>query len=461
MAKRLTQKGIENLGSKRAAYIVWDSGAIGLGLKVTPRGSKIWLAQLKYPGHRMQTRRTLGRFPGLGLVAAREQAARWYGLVKQGIDPGDADAEEQEKREAARRAEALKRTNTFAAYAERYIAGRTNRRANADAAEIRRMLVPSWAERPIHKIRPADVRALIDQLKRKAPYDARNAWTHAVQIFKLAVHEELIEVSPCASLDRRLLFAGVKIEPRQRVLNDTEVFALWRAANALGYPAQQFYQLLLLTGVRLSELLEAEWSEFHPEVRRQIREASRTGLPVNWAAVDNAVKLWTIPRGRFKSDSEHIVPLTDSSLAILEGLPRFPGCDFLFTLNAQGPVWLGDRVKRQLDARMLQTLRALARMRGDDPAAVKLAGWVTHDLRRVVRTNLAALDVADPVAEMALGHGRKGLQRVYDQHKYLEQIRVALERWAERLRNIVSPAPATTPIDANVVALASKRRARR
>jgi hypothetical protein len=112
-------------------------------------------------------------------------------------------------------------------------------------------------------------------------------------------------------------------------------------------------------------------------------------------------------------------------------------------------------MKRRLDARMLRTLKALASRNGDDPDAVKLVGWVLHDLRRVVRTALAALDVADHVAEMVLGHGRRGLQRVYDQHKYQPQIREALARWAARLRTIVGPAP-KPPATGKVVVLRSR-----
>ncbi len=64
--------------------------------------------------------------------------------------------------------------------------------------------------------------------------------------------------------------------------------------------------------------------------------------------------------------------------------------------------------------------------------------WVTHDIRRTVRTRLASLRVSDIIAEMIIGHGRKGLQRVYDQHTYESEMREALELWAERLRDIVT-----------------------
>ena len=40
------------------------------------------------------------------------------------------------------------------------------------------------------------------------------------------------------------------------------------------------------------------------------------------------------------------------------------------------------------------------------------APWVIHDLRRTVRTHLAKLRISDRVAEMVIGHGAKGLQRL-------------------------------------------------
>jgi integrase len=440
----------------------WDSATTGLGLKVTPRDRRIWILQLRYPGHKVQTRRTLGYYPALGLADARRKAERWYALAKDGINPAAVAEDERREAEAKHNAEAARRANTFAHFAEKYIAGRTNRRAAMDAREIRRMLIAPWAARPLHEIAPRDVRALIDGLKTRAPYDARNAWTHMVQIFKHAVHEELITASPCASLDRRLCFEGAKIGHRQRVLNDDELRAFWRGSGRLGFPGGPFFQLLALTACRRNELAKARWSELHPELRRILRDGNRSRVPVDWAAVPAEVKVLTVPRERFKSDTDHAVQLSDDACRIVETLPRVGG-DYLFTLNGTSPVWFDGKYKPCLDKHMLRTLRALARSRGDDPGPVRLVPWVLHDLRRVVRTNLSALRdaedrplVEDHIAEMVLGHGRKGLQRIYDQHRYKSEIRAALEAWAAKLRAIVGQPRAPHPD--NVVAL---RRARR
>jgi integrase len=105
------------------------------------------------------------------------------------------------------------------------------------------------------------------------------------------------------------------------------------------------------------------------------------------------------------------------------------------------PTRINDKVKTDLDARLLRTLKAMARMRGEDPKRVELRGWVIHDLRRTLRTHLAALRIQDHVAEMVVGHGRKGIARVYDQYRYDIEMREALTAWAARLKSIVEPPP--------------------
>ena len=66
MTKRLSEKGVAALRPKPCAYVTWDSAVVGLGLKVTPRGNKVWLAQLKRPGREYRSKVRLGVFPALG-----------------------------------------------------------------------------------------------------------------------------------------------------------------------------------------------------------------------------------------------------------------------------------------------------------------------------------------------------------------------------------------------------------
>jgi integrase len=448
MPKQLTEKMVERLKIMPRAYTTWDARQTGLGIKITPTGKRLWQLQLRYPGHRVQTKRTLGSYPAMSLQAARAKAAEWYSLVRQSIDPKESEAEKARAADAVRRAAAQAHATTFSSVAERFINEHVTkqRRGGPTAREIRNYLVNAWGVRPVASITPRDVKELIGKLKANAPYQARNVLGHASTLFKWAVFHDLLDVSPVASLEARWVLSGVQIGPRQRVLNELEIAAFWRAAERLGYPYGPLFKLLLLTGCRRNEAAQARWPELHPEIRKAIRSAA--GAPVDWSAAPATAKVLTVPRERFKSDSEHCVALSDDALRIIESLPRFTGGDYLFTMTSGiKPVNGFSNAKARLDELMLGHLRAMARLRGEDPQAIKLTPFILHDLRRVARTNLAALDVADHVAEMVLGHGRKGLQRVYDQHKYEGQIREALDRWAARLRTMVAlgrtpPAPA-------------------
>ena len=175
----------------------------------------------------------------------------------------------------------------------------------------------------------------------------------------------------------------------------------------MGYPFGPLYQLLMLTAARKSEVSDARWNEF-----------------------DLKKKIWTVPPERFKSNASHLVPLSDAAVAIIEALPRFTNGDHLFTTTyGKKPISGFSKGKARLDKLVAEKL-------GHSPPA-----WVIHDIRRTVRTRLASLRVSDLIAEMVIGHGRKGIQRVYDQHTYEDEMRDALKQWATRLRSIVTPPP--------------------
>jgi|SRR5947207_942965 len=189
---------------------------------------------------------------------------------------------------------------------------------------------------------------------------------------------------------------------------------------------------LLLTGCRVSEVGGARWREF--DLQRD--------------------QLWSIPAERFKMNAIHRVPLTDTMLALLGSLPHWAAGDCVFTTNGEKPFNGFSTSKRLLDRRACRLWRAIGHNRGIDRRHAVMEPWCLHDLRRTVRTRLAALRVPDAVAEMVIGHGRKGIQRVYDQHQYLNEMRAALKEWNAALMAIVFPPPP------NVIPLETRKRAR-
>jgi integrase len=408
---RLTARTVE---TAEPGTEVRDTEVPGLRLRVSPKGLRRFILVTHYPGEKNASRRGL---TATDLKSARIEAVEWKQLVRRGVDP--YEEEERKKREALRR-----RKNTFLSVAEAFIADLHRRKCRTAAAierDIRRELISKWAERPIADITRADVVTLVEAIRdRPSPYSAHAIFGFAGTLFSWAINrgEYGLETSPCDHLKPARLIGERK--PRQRVLSDDEIRAFWRVTDRIEYPNGPLLRMLLLTGQRRAEVARARWGEF-----------------------DFAAKLWTIPPERFKSDSTHLVPLTADMLELLCTLPRFKSGDYLFTIGRGTPANNFSKTKHALDRLMIEELRKI------DPNA-KLPPFVLHDLRRTMRTRLSSLRVADTVAEMVIGHGRKGLQRVYDQHKFIDEMREALEAWNARLRAIVNRP------SANIVAFAGK-----
>jgi Arm DNA-binding domain/Phage integrase family len=426
MPKRtLNDRGLRALKPAKQRYEIMDAVVPGFGIRVTEQGTRTFILVARFPGSTNPTRRALGEYGELTLEAARIKARDWIELIRKGRDPRD---EEEQARLAAQR----KRANTFAAIAEDFFQEKlvSERKGREVEADIRREFLPAWGGRAITEITAHDVRAIIKAVAaRGATYQAHNLLGHVRRLFSWAIDQQVygIEFSPCDRLKPRAIIGEKR--PRSRILSDDELRAFWRTTARLPYPYGPIGRLLLLTGQRHREVAEARRSELLPDL-----------------------SLWSVGEERFKSDATHMVPLSDDARTVLEGLPRFRKGDHLFSTSfGEKPTVISDKIKNRIDARMLRTLKAMARRRGDDPGRVELKPWVIHDLRRTLRTHLSALRIPDHIAEMTLGHGRKGIARVYDQHRYLDEMREALTLWAARLRSIVEPPPA------NVVTLAKAR----
>jgi len=408
MARILTERTINALKPAREGkrYDRPDGIVPGLAVRVTAKGTRTFVLTTRYPGGSNPTRRALGEVGELTLADARDKARDWLKLIKTGVDPKTIEEAqrkaESEKQLAAERAE----RNTFAAVVEiflrEYVHGRKLRKAKAIEREIRNELVPHWGDKPIQLITRDDVEDVIDAIvKRPAPRYAHNILDDIKMFFGWCVdvvkrdRPYKLSVSPCDRIKPGKLIGAKKI--RTRVLDDRELRALWLAADKLGYPIGLVVQMLMLTGARLNEVARARWREFDG--------------------------VWKIPPERFKSGQEHPLPITKDMRALLDGLPRFKSGDFLFSSRyGAAPVNGFSKAKERLDTLI-----------GDIPP------WTFHDIRRSVRSRFSALRVPDHVAEMAIGHGRKGLARVYDQHRYETEIREALEAWQASLRLIVNP----------------------
>jgi integrase len=395
--KTLTERGIAALKPKPGRYDAWDALVPGLAVRVSEAGHKSFVLVARYPGRKNPTRKAIADVGAITLAGAREQARAWLARIQQGIDPKLALARERQAAEAAA-------GNTFGAVAEKFITTELPKQRRGHVVErlLRKEVLPHWKGRPVGEITHRDVRELVLKIvDRGTRAYARNVLDAIRGAFAFAVDRGVIDVSPTAMIKPSRITGAKAI--RTRTLTDIELRALWDAAGELGYPHGPLVRMLMLTGCRLNEVAGARWREF-----------------------DLAGRLWRVPSERFKSNAQHVVPLCDDAMALLTGLPRWTRGDHVFS-STYGikPVAAFSKMKTRVDEQM----------------GGAIAGWTFHDIRRTVRTRLSELRVPEPIAELAIGHGRKGLLRIYDQSERLPEVREAMELWATKLRSIVTPPP--------------------
>ena len=418
-------------------YEIFDAVVPSMGVRVTDKGKRSFVLLARFPGSNNPTRRALGAYPALELGEARDKAREWLALLEKGIDPKQQIEDEKQARE---REQAGRQERSFEKVLERYIKARRRdgvRKVDEDERDFRRECLPTtcepnkgkkgikpvWEGRAVDDITMSDILAVVEAIRdRGAQRQALNMAQKIGTFFNWCADDEIIPVSPYRP--KRVTIAVGERQSRDRVLTDDEIRTFWRATEALGAAYRDVYRVLLLTGQRLNDIARASWSE-----------------------IDFEKKTLTVPAARFKSDRDHVLPLTDDVVAILEGVARWKNCPWVFSLDGKVPATIGHKVKGRLDEKMLAALREAT---GDDEA--EIAPWVNHDLRRTVRTRLSELDVLDEVAEAVIGHMPTKLNRTYNHSDRLRVKMEALTRWQGALRALVA-----NKAPDNVVSLVERR----
>jgi len=414
----ITEDRIVNLHPARNGkrYDFPDGCTPNLFVRVGAR-HKVFVLLARFGGGTNPARRTIGAFPRISLDQARTIAAEWKALVERGLDP-------RKEKERAEEEEVLAERRTFASAMEDYIAALPSREQNrhvlADIKAIRRdILDPArnpWLGKPMADVADVDVSRLIKAILGRGAFAlALTAFEHLKTFFSWVMEPERriaygLSANPIRDLMPKVL--GLRRRVRTHLPDDHELRAYWKAADETPYPYGPVFKGLLLTGVRKTEFAGMRWSE------------------INWED-----KLWTIPEERSKSKTVHLVPLSAAMLLLLEEIrrsqPKGHGDCVFSTTNGQKPV---NGFGKATAAFRAKAEAALSEMR---PQAV-MRRWVLHDTRHVVRTALSALGVRAEVAEIVIGHGKRGIEAVYNQYEYLPEIRDALSRLADQLARVVA-----------------------
>ena len=348
----LTERRIRDLKPGPKTRILWDREVTGLGVRITPAGSKSFILNYRVNGR--ERRATLARCSEISLREARERAGRELAAIRN----GEADPLERRRgaREAPTVADGVQRF--FEEYVPRRIAdGRMSTRTKQDYRKQATLtILPGLGKRKIADVTRADIERAVAP---RAPVQRNRTLALISRLFNLFEDWEwrAQNTNPARRIEK------AREEPRDRILAPSELAALAAALNGLEdkNPAPvAAIRLAALTGLRIGEVRMIRWEEVSFETGRLILPQTKTGRRTH--------------------------DLPTPALEILAALPRIN--DWCFTIGRGAPL----------------TYRTVRQHFADAARAAGLDDVRLHDLRRTVMTSAAAAGVGTHILRDLLGH---------------------------------------------------------
>ncbi len=402
------------INGKRTQYRI--AGNKGLVLDVRVSGERTWFVRYQTGARASRKFRwfKIGDASSIGLAAAAQKADDIIGAVEK--DSRDPQAERVQKRQEKTVGE------LFEDWHERYALPRL-KRSDTDRRIYRCHIQPEFAKRSVADLKRIEIGRFRDEVAKDAsPLTSNSVVVLINRVLNWALDEGLIEVNPAA----RLRKVGER-KPRERVLSHAGIIKFWGALDSmetmtgehmaraekgrmLSPSTRAILRLLLLTGQRRSEVVEAEKIELE---------------------LDGDEPVWTIPGVRTKNGLLHRLPLCPMAAGLFrEAIKASPkGSRFVFPSPED----------EELPISAAAVTRAMARL----VVQLKIPTVSPHDLRRTVGTELARLGLPVHVRSLVLNHSpmSRGItDAVYNRYAYDKEKREALSAWESALIRLLPAA---------------------
>ena len=384
--KRNQLSALQVKNAKPGAYT--DGG--GLTLRVKPNGRKSWVLRLTVDGRRRNL--GLGRYPGVSLKAAREQAEELRRATRHGQDPAGYLK--------ARRTGPVAETEipTFAEAAERVVNLRaptwsSARHATQWRESLRLYALPSLGDRRVDDIETADVLAILEPIWTSKAETAGRVRQRMATIFDYCLAAGWLDQNPCNGAVKAALPRRTRQRRHHPALPYDEIAeALGAIREAVGHEDTKLaLEFLILTAARAGEVRHATWD-----------------------MIDFKNEQWIVPAEKMKMRRPHRVPLSRQALAILKTARKRTG--------GKGLIFPSNRKKGQPFSNM-----AFAML-------LRRAGYghvTTHGFRATFRTwALEQTDAPWAVAEAALAHNLGGGEvMAYVRSDLIERRQKLMQQW--------------------------------
>jgi len=396
----LTDTQIKQAKPREKDYKLSDGG--GLYLLVTTRKTKLWRMKYKFDGKEKLL--SLGSYPIITLVRARNLREKYKQDIANGINPNEVKQEKKLLRES----EDKKALDTFKNIAlERlekqkgtYSEAHYKRTLNAFKNDCFEYI----GNKHINDVAASDLIQILQIMAERGVNDsARKLFYSISKTFKWAVANGKAERNPASDILLEEILGKKNKKHYPTITDDNGIKNLLISINHYNGELSTKYALLLLayTFVRPSNARLALWSE------------------INFKS-----KQWVIPAKKMKTRDEFIIPLTDTIIELLEEIQQYSGDGpYLFPSTKSKTTPLSDGA-------LLGAIRRMGYSKEE---------FTPHGFRAMFSTiahekSPFKYDVIETQLAHSVGNS---VSQAYNRAKYLDERVKLMQWWSDYLDNLL------------------------
>lgn len=285
----LTDAACRNAKPRDKDYKLSDSGRLYLLVRST--GSKLWRMNCEYQGKHKTL--SFGIYPTTSLADARVARDAAKAKLAKGTDPSPKASVAED--------------NKFRNVAERWFAARSETLAPSTAlrtwSRLEANAFPEIGDKDVADIEPTEVLAMLRKIEARGKLEiAKRVRQSVSSIFRFAVADGKAKYDPAATLAD-----AMQRRPRTKhrpALSESHLAEFYKSLrNFRGEERTALaVEFVMHTFVRSKEILFAKVAEF-----------------------EKGSKIWRIPEERMKMRKEHLVPLSDHVITIVDRLRDMAG----------------------------------------------------------------------------------------------------------------------------------------
>lgn len=377
---------------------VSDGG--GLTFTLSAGGTSAWILRYRHGGKLKEL--TIGRYPDKSLSNAREEARKARGDIQNGIDVA-------RQKQLVRIVQSSQ--NSFKELANDYMVKVFPTLANSTVKQrkqqFKKWILPKLGQLPASEVQTSDIVSLIEKVGKNSINVAELVLTAVSETYKHGIARNAVARNPCVGISINAI-CGKPTPTRLRLMltkDELRIVLPW--LPSIGKENCLAVKILLATCTRIGELTRAEWKH-----------------------IDFDRMEWQVPPTNSKTERGFTIPIVPAVAGWFKEL-KILACGSAYILPARQ----SRRIRNNAGDTFFEQ-RALNSMLHKLFDKMKLSGleirkFTPHDLRSTARSWLTSEDIGATVvvAERCLNHSLGGLIAVYDQHDYMSERRIALEKW--------------------------------